>query len=131
MKKASFCIGAVALLVAIAVGCDRTDGGLVATVSNSTGSDIRLVSVGTAEPKENLPLVIPAGTSTTLHFSNFPDGFYFEVEHEGKIYEGYSGSLEGSIGHQGSVSIDIFEEDGKPFSAKGALKELGKRDDQN
>lgn len=129
MKKASFCIGALALLVALFFGC--TDGGLVATVSNSTGSDIRLVSVGTAEPKENLPLVIPAGKSTSLHFSNFPDGFYFEVEHEGKIHEGDSGNLNGSIGHKGSVSIDIFVEDGKLSSAKGALKELGKRDDQN
>ena len=44
----------------------------MATVSNSTGSDIRLVSVGTAEPEEKLPLVIPADKSTPLHFSNFP-----------------------------------------------------------
>lgn len=115
--------------VCLIFGC--TDGGLVATVSNSTGSDIRLVSVGTAEPEEKLPLVIPAGKSTSLHFSNFPDGFYFEVEYEGKVYEGYSGNLNGSIGHKGSVSIDIFVEDGKLSSQRGALKEVGKRDDQN
>lgn len=103
----------------------------MATVSNSTGSDIRLVSVGTAEPEEKLPLVIPAGKSTSLHFSNFPDGFYFEVEYEGKVYEGDSGNLNGSIGHKGSVSIDIFVEDGKLSSQRGTLKEVGKRYDQN
>ena len=129
MKKASFCIGALALLVALFFGC--TEGGLVATVSNSTGSDIRLVSVGTAEPEEKLPLVIPADKSTPLHFSDFPDGFYFEVEYEGKVYEGDSGNLNGSIGHKGSVSIDIFVEDGKLSSQRGTLKEVGKRDDQN
>ena len=69
MKKASFCIGALALLVALFFGC--TEGGLVATVSNSTGSDIRLVSVGTAEPEEKLPLVIPAGKSTPPAFFQF------------------------------------------------------------
>ena len=69
MKKASFCIGALALLVALFFGC--TEGGLVATVSNSTGSDIRLVSVGTAEPEEKLPLVIPADKSTPPAFFQF------------------------------------------------------------
>lgn len=129
--KLNISIVSLAFLVCSCLFFGCTDGGLVATVSNFTGSDIRLVSVGTAEPKEKLPLVIPAGTSTALHFSNFPDGFYFEVEHEGKIYEGYSGALEGSVGHKGSVSIDVFMEDGKISSSQCVLEEITKSGGEN
>lgn len=120
MKRvlAIFCL---TICVCVLLGC--SNGGLVATVSNSTGKDIRLVSVGTAEPKENLPLEIPSGKSTTLHFSNFPDGFYFEVEYEGRIYRGDSGMLDGSLGHKGNASVDIFLKDDKLSSSGGQLKE--------